>query len=153
MLSSPLRTTPLAWLGSPERRGGSKPLPSASTPLPVREGTGKTDVNGSTVAALFFLGGMVMKMMKKLRRRSLDQVCATFFPLPGTPKMSAYDTYGIAGIPFSVRQRGEVCTKSRTNDRREGDFTQVRAANQRKTLLLPCFIKSVLEPKLQERLQ
>ena len=47
----------------------------------------------------------------------------------------------------------EVCTKSRTNDQREGIFTQVRATRKRKTLLLPWFIISVLEPKLQERLQ
>jgi hypothetical protein len=62
------------------------------------------DVDGCAVAALFFLGGMMMKMMKKLRRRSLDQVRTTSIPLPGVPKMSAFDTYGISRDPFTVRQ-------------------------------------------------
>ena len=53
--------------------------------------------------------------------------------------------YGLAG--------GEVSTKSRTNDRRGAIFTQVRAADQRKTLLLLRFIAGVLEPRPQERSQ
>jgi hypothetical protein len=65
--------------------------------------------------------------------------------------VSAYDTYGISNDPFYGSAGREGCTKSRTKDRRGAIFTQVRAANQHKTLLLLWFIVDVLEPRLQER--
>ena len=62
-----------------------------------------------------------------------------------TPMGSWGSLYGSA--------REKICTKSGSNDQARGSFTQVRAAEQRKTLLLLWFIKDVLELRYTERLR
>ena len=56
--------------------------------------------------------------------------------------LSAYDTYGIRKTPLRFG-RGIVMHKEQTKRSTRGIFTQVRAAQKRKTLLLLSYIMDV----------
>ena len=66
--------------------------------------------------------------------------------------MSAYDTYGIEGIPLRFGG-GKDLHKERIQRSTRGSFTQVRAAEKRKTLLLLLFNMDVLKLKYTELLR
>src|SRR3990170_3916736 len=91
-------------------------------------------------------------MTKKLKRRSPDQVRKTPIPYWCAKDVAVRHLWDLERS-LHGSAGGEVSTKSRTNNRRGAIFTQVRAADQRKTLLLLRFIAGVLEPQPQERSQ
>src|SRR3990170_2104923 len=122
-------------------------LPAASASPPVCSSAGGVDVDGPIAPEAFFLGGMLTTSLKKQQARAYQ----IRFARPRSPYLARQrcrgtkprSPMGPASRPLYGSAGGEDRTKSRSGERRgraHGDFTQVRAARMRKTLLLPCLI-------------
>src|SRR3954470_9227420 len=130
----------MSWLATP--------VPSpVSSPPPVCSRGGGFDADGPVTSGAFFFGGMSTKTMKIWLARTPDLVHTTSTP----PAWRAKDVGGnrpprtpMGTEPLLGSARSGGCTRSRSRRHTHNDFTQLRAARMRKTLLLLVWLIQVL---------
>src|SRR3954469_10891221 len=138
-------------LVAPRASSPATTLPTASPPPTVGSGDGGRGADGPPTSEAFFFGAMVLllekltnseRLMKNAPARAPDQVRTTSTP----PTWRAKDVgetvlreHLLGRSPFSVRRGAEAAQRADRGDTRtqtHKDFTQLRAARMRKTLLL-----------------
>src|SRR3954469_18124248 len=130
------------------RTGSTTPVPPPpSSPPPACSRGDGFDADGPVTSGAFFFGGMSTNAMKVWLARTPDLVHTTSTP----PTWRAKDVGGnrpprspMGTEPLFGSAGSGGCTKSRSRRRTHNNFTHLRAARMRKTLLLLVWLIRVL---------